>query len=94
MNLELNIKILDTLECLVFLHARLSYSFKQSMSNFLEQKYPTIDLKREIRKLRAVNNNLVEPFLFLTGKLSEWYQLESEEKFFQQINPYYFDFIL
>jgi hypothetical protein len=76
-NVERNVKLLESLECLVLLHRRLPFPFKRSFSELLEHKYRCVDLRADMSKLQAVNEALIEPFLGLLTKLAEWHQLEA-----------------
>ena len=42
-NMEQNVKLLETMDCLVYLHSDFSIPFKQSLSDLLEHKYPCIE---------------------------------------------------
>ena len=75
-NIELNIKIVQSLECLVFLHPRMSVPFKTSLTEILSQKYKCVDLAKEMEKIKAMNTSLLEPFFCLVGQLAKWNLLE------------------
>lgn len=82
-NMETNLNIIPSMDCLVSLHGILPLSFKSSLSSLLQDKYPWMSFKEEVNKLKAINRSLIEPYFWLLSRIALWHQLQTEDFFYQ-----------
>lgn len=93
-NMEINLSIITSMDCLVSLHGILPSSFKSSLSSLLKDKYPWMSFKEEVNKLKAINRSLIEPYFWLLSRIALWHQLQTEDFFYQATSSFEVYFLL
>lgn len=93
-NIERNQEIIASLDCLVRLYEVLPLTFKTSFSELLKDKYPWTNFTEEVKKLKAINRSLIEPYFQLLSKLAQWHQFQMEDVLYQETQFFEVKFLL